>query len=88
MEYLGFWVTRDGVRPINRKIEAITNMNLTTSRKEVQKFIGVINYDLDIWTRKPHTLAPLTILTSIKREFKWTQVKKDAFNKIKRILTR
>ena len=27
MEYLGFWVTRDGVKPFNRKTEAITNMN-------------------------------------------------------------
>ena len=26
MEYLGFWVIRVGVKPINRKIEAITNM--------------------------------------------------------------
>ena len=25
MEYLGFWVTRDGVKPINIKIEVITN---------------------------------------------------------------
>ena len=33
MEYLGFWVTRDGVKPINRKIEAITNMAPPTSRK-------------------------------------------------------
>ena len=27
MEYLGFGVTRDGVKPTNKKIEAITNMN-------------------------------------------------------------
>ena len=33
MEYLGFWVTCDGVKPINRKIEAITNMKPNTSRK-------------------------------------------------------
>ena len=26
MEYLGFWVTHNGVKPINRKIESITNM--------------------------------------------------------------
>ena len=30
MEYLGFWVTRNGVKPINKKIEAITNTNPTT----------------------------------------------------------
>ena len=44
MEYLGLWVTRDGVKPIYIKIEAITNMVPYTSRGEVQKFIGVINY--------------------------------------------
>ena len=26
MEYLGFWVKRDGIKPIYRKIEAIINM--------------------------------------------------------------
>ena len=31
MKYLGFWVTHDGVKPIGRKIEAITNMKLPTS---------------------------------------------------------
>ena len=30
MEYLGFWVTIDGVKPIKRKIEAITNMKPPT----------------------------------------------------------
>ena len=26
MEYLGFWETRDGVNPIYKKIQAITNI--------------------------------------------------------------
>ena len=33
MEYLGLWLTRDGIKPINKKIEAITNMNPPASRK-------------------------------------------------------
>ena len=33
MKYLGFWVTRDVVKPINRKIEAITNMSPPTYQK-------------------------------------------------------
>ena len=44
MEYLGLGVTRDGVKPINKKIEAITNIKPPTSPKRVQTFIGVINY--------------------------------------------
>ena len=43
MEYLGFWVTLNGVKPINIKIEAMTNMELPTSQKEVRQFIGVVN---------------------------------------------
>ena len=35
MEYLGFWVTRNSVRPVNRKIEAITKMKPPTSQKLV-----------------------------------------------------
>ena len=31
MDYLGFCVTRDDIKPINRKIEAITDINPPTS---------------------------------------------------------
>ena len=65
MGYLGLWLTRDGVKPINRKIEAITNMAPTNYRKEVRKLIGVINYYRNMWPRQSHTLAPLTRLTPI-----------------------
>ena len=51
-------------------------------------FKGVINYYRDIWTRRSHTLAPLTRLTSIKSKFKCKQVKQDASEKIKCIVTR
>ena len=37
MEYLGFLITRDGVKLTNKKVEAIKNIKPPTSRKEVQK---------------------------------------------------
>ena len=80
MEYLGFLVTRDEVKPINIKIEAITKMALPTSRKEIRNFIGVINYYCDMWPRRSHKLAPLNKWTSIKRNFKSTQVEQDGFD--------
>ena len=33
MKILVFWVTRDGVRPTTKQIEAITNMNPPNSQK-------------------------------------------------------
>ena len=88
MEYLDFWVTHDGVKPINIKIEAITNMAPPTSRIEVQKFIGVINYYRDMRPKRSHALAPLTKLISIKRKFRWTQFEQYAFDEIKQIVAR
>ena len=69
MEYLGFQVTRDGVKPINKNIKAMANTNPPTSQKEVKTFIGVVNYYHDIWPRRSHTLGPLTKIVSNKRKF-------------------
>ena len=38
-----------------------------------------------MWPSQSHTLAPLTKLTYMKRNFKWTQVEQDDFDEIKRI---
>ena len=61
-------------------------MKPLTSRKEVRKFIGVVNYYCYICRRQSHMLAPLNKTTSIKEEFKWTNVEQDSFNKIKQIM--
>ena len=63
MEYLGFWVTRNCVKPINIKIEEITNMKPPTYQKEVRQFIGVVNYYRYMWPMRSHTLSYLTKMT-------------------------
>ena len=69
MEYLGFGVTRDGVKPINIKMEEINNIKPPTSRKKVQKLVGVLNYYRNMWPSGSHTVASLTIMTSEKSKF-------------------
>ena len=86
MEYLGLWVTRNGVKSTNKNIEAITNTNPPNFQKEVQNFIGVIIYYRDMWPSRSHTLAPFTKRTSIKKTFKWTKVEQDNFKKIRWIV--
>ena len=84
MEYLGFWVTGTGIRPINKKVKAIVNMTPPKNMKQMRAFIGVINYYRDMWARRSHILHPLTALTSPKVKFKWTSVEQKSFDKIKR----
>ena len=49
---------------------------------QVRAFLGLVNYYRDMWARRSHLLQPLTALTSTKANFKWTDVKQQAFNKL------
>ena len=35
-EYLGYWVSKNGVRPLNKKVEAIRNLAPPKNRKQVR----------------------------------------------------
>ena len=84
MEYLGIWVTRTWIQPINKKVEAIVNMTPPNNTKVVRALIGIVNYYRDMCSIRSHLLHPLTALTSNKVKFKWTDMEQRAFNYIKR----
>ena len=44
MGYLGFWVTRAGIRPINIKVESIVKMTPPKNKKEVRVSIVIVKY--------------------------------------------
>jgi hypothetical protein len=44
LEYLGYWITRDGIQPVSKKVEAIKNIAPPKTRKELRLFIGIVNY--------------------------------------------
>ena len=64
LEYLGYWITRSGVKPTTKKVNAIANLAQTKTKKELRAFIGMVNYYRDMWVRRSHVLAPLAALTS------------------------
>ena len=82
MEYLGFWVTRTWIRPVNKKIEVIVNMTPPKNQKQLISFIGLVNYYKYMWAKQSHLLQPLTALTSHKVKFKWTFVEKKCLIKL------
>jgi len=72
LEYLGYWITRDGIQPLQKKVEAIKKLAPPKNKKQLRRFIGIINYYRDMWIRRSHTLAPLTKLTSKNAKWEWT----------------
>ncbi len=86
LEYLGYWITRDGIQPVAKKVEAIQRIAEPKNRCELCRFIGVVNYYRDMWVRRSHTLAPLARLTSKTVKWQWTDVERQAFRDMKRII--
>ena len=41
LEYLGYWITRQGVQPITKKIEAVQKIAPPKTRKQLLSFIGI-----------------------------------------------
>ena len=66
LEYLGYWITQNGIKPVSKKVEAITMLAPPTNKKGNKKVIGMINYYRDIWPHRSHILASLLALTSNK----------------------
>ncbi len=51
LEYLGYWITRNGIQPMKNKVEAIMKIAEPKNHKELRSFIGVVNYYHDMWIR-------------------------------------
>ena len=88
LEYLGYWITREGIQPVSKKVEAILKIAEPTTRRELRSFIGVVNYYRDMWIRRSHVLAPLATLTSKTTKWKWGPQQKAAFETCKKIIAR
>ena len=61
-EYLGYVLSRDGIKPQKKKVQAILALMPPSSVKELRRFLGMVQYYRDIWARRSEMLAPLSNL--------------------------
>jgi transposase InsO family protein len=88
IEYLGHWVTREGIQPLPGKVEAMLQMEEPKNRRELRGFVGLVNYYRDMWKRRSHVLAPLTDLCSETKKWQWGERERAAFNEVKSIISK
>ena len=86
IEYLGYWITRKGIQPVQGKVEAILKIKAPKTRKELRQFIGIVNYYRNMWFHRSELLAPLTSLTSSKVKFEWLSSYQQGIDKIKKVI--
>jgi RNase H-like domain found in reverse transcriptase/Reverse transcriptase (RNA-dependent DNA polymerase) len=83
IEYLGYWITREGIQSVYNKVEAILKIKAPKTRKELRQFIGLVNSK---WLCRSEFLAPLSSLTSSNVKFEWLPSCQHVFDKIKKVI--
>ena len=74
-EYLGYVITREGIKPQANKVQAILAITEPKNVKELRRFLGMIQYYRDIWAKRSELLAPLTDLVGKCGQTKTTKAK-------------
>ena len=98
VEYLGYLLTRDGIKPTPGKVKAILDLAPPTNVRGVRRVLGIIQYYRDLWNKRSHILAPLTSLVgecgknknskTKAKKFKWLPIHQQAFDEMKRVVSR
>jgi hypothetical protein len=88
IDYLGYWITRRGIQPQPKKVEAVMRLTPPTTKRQLRRFLGMINYYRDMWRRTSHILTPLTAMCSAKAKFVWHDKEQKAFEDIKATISR
>ena len=76
-DWLGYWLTPKGLKPWCKKIGAILHMDRPINLKQMQSFLGAVNYYRDL-PKRAHILSPLSDKSG-KKTFHWTDEMYKAF---------
>ena len=83
IEWLGFKISGDGVRPLVGKADAIKNLPTPKNISELRSFLGSINQYVNFVPNLSTLSSPLRALLNKKLVYKWDNKHSIAFEKLK-----
>jgi hypothetical protein len=66
-----------------KKIDAMMRIEPPKTKKQLRRFIGLVNYYRFMFQKRSHIMAPLTELVSKNVPFRWTARQQAAFEEMK-----
>ena len=84
---LGHRLGRDGISPDPHNLNKIEKWKPPRSRTEVRQFLGLTGYYRQMIAGYASIASPLTNLTKLDTDWKWTDVEQKAFETLKNYLT-
>ena len=86
VEFCGFLVSHNGIRPMPDKIGAMENWPVPSDPTGVRKFLGLCGFYQKFIPRFAHIVAPMTDLLRKDTPWKWTSVEQSAFLALKKAM--
>ena len=87
MEFLGFLIDGQKIRPTPANVEKVMGFPQPTTRKKLQSFLGIANFNRRFIKEYSKIVQPLTSMTSAKVKFDWGKDHEDAFQRIKQCIS-
>ena len=88
IEYLGYVLIREGVKPLKKKLDGILNIVPPINIKKPRSFLGAVNYYRDVWMRRAHLLVTLNKLTKNGVKWHWGPEQANTVENIKRVMAK
>lgn len=86
VKFYGHVLTDEGIKPDESKIATIKNYPTPTNRKEVHRFIGMVNYLSRFLNNLSASLTNLRRLIVESVPWQWTQVEEEEFQRVKSLV--
>ena len=86
-DFLGFQISNEGLSPSSKHIAALREYQPPTTRKQVRRFLGLVNFFRKFIPDRSKLLLPLLKLTRKNTPYQWTQECQNAFTTVINILT-
>ena len=86
-EYLGLIVAQGNVRMDKGKVQGVLDWPVPKTKKELCGFLGFLNFYRRFIQNFTQVARPLNALTSVKRDFEWSEECQRAFDTLKQKIT-